>query len=218
MLAKNLTICASILFAALFCARAAEEDPTAKLREALRNTMIQLRDAQAKTAEMEAASVQSQAEADKLKKDVTKLQSDILEERQASANQQSELRAELAKREEKIAVLEAQVAKWDSDYKVLTAAARKVQQSEYQGKARIAVLERAVAEQQIKNMDMKSVADEILDRYSRHSMGSTVLAREPFISVNRAKLQTIMQDLETRVRAAAIPFGTNAPTAVTARQ
>jgi hypothetical protein len=31
-----------------------------------------------------------------------------------------------------------------------------------------------------------------------------VLAREPFISVNRASLQTIMQDLETRLRAAAL--------------
>ena len=62
-------------------------------------------------------------------------------------------------------------------------------------------------EQQVKNLEMKATADEILDRYQRHSLGTTILAREPFISVNRAKLQTIMQDLETRIRAAGIRSG-----------
>jgi len=53
-------------------------------------------------------------------------------------------------------------------------------------------------------VEMKTIADEILDRYKRSSLGSAILAREPFISVNRGKLQTIMQDLETRIRAATI--------------
>ena len=53
--------------------------------------------------------------------------------------------------------------------------------------------------------EMKNLADEILDRYASHSLGRTMLSREPFISVNRAALQTIMQDLETRVRATGLP-------------
>jgi hypothetical protein len=62
-----------------------------------------------------------------------------------------------------------------------------------------------VAEQQVKHTEMNALANEILDRYAAHSLGHTVLAREPFIGLNRAKLQTIMQDLETRIRAAALP-------------
>lgn len=180
------------------------EDPTAKMREALRNTMLQLREAQAKTAEMEAASVQSQLEADKLKKEVVRLQAQMVDERNLAVNQQAELRAELEKRGERVTHLEAQVAKYQSDYKTLIEKARKIEHAEALAKARISTLERTVAELQVKNVEMKNVADEILDRYSKHSLGSTLLAREPFISVNRAKLQTTMQDLETRIRASMI--------------
>ncbi len=193
-----------LLGAASFSARSEEEDPTAKFREALRNTMLQLREAQAKTAEMEAASVQSQMETDKTKQALTELQATLVEERNAAANQASELRAALAQREEKIISLEAMITKWEKDYAALTLKAHKTGQDLLQAKARNTILERAVAEQQVKNVEMKTIADEILDRYKRSSLGAAILAREPFISVNRGKLQTIMQDLETRIRAATI--------------
>lgn len=193
-----------LLGAASFSARSEEEDPTAKFREALRNTMLQLREAQAKTAEMEAASVQSQMETDKTKQALTELQATLVEERNAAANQASELRAALAQREEKIISLEAMITKWEKDYAALTLKAHKTGQDLLQAKARNTILERAVAEQQVKNVEIKTIADEILDRYKRGSLGSAILAREPFISVNRGKLQTIMQDLETRIRAATI--------------
>jgi chromosome segregation ATPase len=200
------------LFAAIPTRLPAEDgEVEAKLREALRNTMLQVRDAQAKTAEMEGAMVASQAETEKLKKELASARDELVEERNIAANQATELRAELTARDDKILGLEAQGAKWQKDYAALIQQARKMQSEAGQAKARNTVLERAVAEQQVKNIEMKQAADEILDRYAKHSMGATILAREPFISVNRAKLQTIMQDLETRVRAASIPLGANSP-------
>ena len=192
---------------------AEEAEVETKLREALRNTMLQVRDAQAKTAEMEGAMVASQAETEKLKKELASAREELVEERNIAANQATELRAELAARDDKILSLEAQGAKWQKDYAAVIQQARKMQAEAGQSKARNTVLERAVAEQQVKNVEMKQAADEILDRYSKHSVGATILAREPFISVNRAKLQTILQDLETRVRAATIPVGANSPPA-----
>jgi hypothetical protein len=82
--------------------------------------------------------------------------------------------------------------------------ARQAEFANAQAKGRIATLERTVKEQQIKNIEMKQTAEEILDRYAATSLGTSVLAREPFIGVNRAKLQTLMQDLETRVRASTL--------------
>jgi chromosome segregation ATPase len=193
-----------LLGATAFLAHSEEEDPTTKFREALRNTMLQLREAQANTAEMEAASVQSQMEAEKAKQALTELQAALVEERNTAANQAGELRSALAQREEKIISLDAKIAKWEKDFAALTLKAHKTGQDLLHAKARITVLERAVAEQQVKNVEMKTIADEILDRYKRSGLGSAILAREPFISVNRGKLQTIMQDLETRIRAAAI--------------
>lgn len=183
----------------------------AQLRDALRNTMLQLREAQAKTAEMEAAAVQAEMAADRAKKETTALQSQLVEERNTAANQAAELRAAIARAEDQVIALGAQVAKWEKEYRALTERTRKSEHELAKARGRNTVLERAVAEQQVKLTEMKTIADDILDRYAAHSFGRTVLAREPFISVNRASLQTIMQDLETRLRAAAIPGTPPAP-------
>lgn len=180
-----------------------------KLREALRSTMLQIREAQARTAEMESNMVLSQRETEKTRKELAALQATMVEERTAAANQAAEMRSVLEERAGRITALEAQVAKWDADYKKSTTRALKAENALAHAKARIGTLERLAAEQQVKNIEMKETADEILDRYQRHGLGSAILAREPFITVNRAKLQTIMQDLETRIRAATIvPAGT----------
>lgn len=194
----------AVLLATVSAGRAEEQDAEAKFREALRSTMMQLREAQAKTAEMEAASVQAQMEADKAKKQVASLQSQMMDERNASANQITELRAAVDQRNDRITGLEAQIAKWEKDYAAMVEKARQAEFANAQAKARIATLERTVKEQQIKNIEMKQTAEEILDRYAATSLGTSVLAREPFIGVTRAKLQTLMQDLETRVRAATL--------------
>lgn len=191
---------AIVLAAAVHSATAAEQDAETQLREALRGTMLQLRDAQAKTAEMEAAAVQSQLEAEKLKGEISGLQGQLVEERNAAAN----LRAGIEQAKERAALQEAKLAKWEQDYRKLVEETRKAQHALGKANGRIATLERVVAEQQVKNVELKGVADEILDRYTRHGLGATVLAKEPFISVNRAKIQTIMQDLETRIRAGGI--------------
>lgn len=191
----------------------AEEAGTAEvqLREALRNTMLQLREAQAKTAEMEAASVQAEMAAEKAKKETASVQAQLVEERNNAANQATELRAAMAQIEDKAIALNAQVTKWEKDYRALTERTRKAEFELAKAKGRNTVLERTVAEQQVKLAEMKTIADEILDRYAAHSFGRTLAAREPFISVNRASLQTIMQDLETRLRAANLPGAPQAP-------
>lgn len=183
----------------------------AQLREALRNTMLQLREAQAKTAEMEAASVQAEMAAEKAKKETASVQAQLVEERNNAANQATELRAAMAQIEDKAIALNAQVTKWEKDYRALTERTRKAEFELAKAKGRNTVLERTVAEQQVKLAEMKTIADEILDRYAAHSFGRTLAAREPFISVNRASLQTIMQDLETRLRAANLPGAPQAP-------
>lgn len=204
-----------LLFVSTAAAPAAAEEAgavEAQLREALRGTMLQLREAQAKTAEMEAAAVQAEMTAERAKKETAAVQSQLVEERNAAANQTAELRAVLARAEDKGLALGAQVAKWEQDYRALTERTRKSEHELAKARGRITVLERATAEQQVKLAEMKAIADEILDRYAAHSFGRTMLAREPFISVNRASLQTIMQDLETRLRAASTP-GSGTPSA-----
>lgn len=190
---------------------AAEADVETQLREGLRNTMLQLRDAQTKTAEMEAAMVQSQLEAEKAKKEITALQGQLVGEKNVSAN----LRTELDQERERTALQSAKLSKWETDYRALIGQARKIEAALGQANGKITKLERLAAEQQVKVVELRSIGDEILDRYSRHSLGTTFLAREPFIGINRAKLQTTIQDLETRLRAAGLGV-TDAPATPTA--
>lgn len=194
---------------------AAEEEGAveAQLREALRNTMLQLREAQAKTAEMEGTAVQAEMAAAKAKKETASVQAQLVDERNTAANQTAELRAAMTQIEDKALALGAQVSKWEKDYRTLTERTRKSEHELAKARGRITVLERAVAEQQVRLAEMKTLADEILDRYAAHSLGRTMLSREPFISVNRAALQTIMQDLETRVRATGLPRAPSTPPA-----
>lgn len=202
------TIVIFSLLAAVVAAAAADADLETQLREGLRSTMLQLRDAQTKTAEMEAAMVQSQLEAEKLKKDIAALQAQLVEERNVTAN----LRTELDEAKANASLQAAKLAKWETDYRALIGQARKLQQALGESQARNTKLERLVAEHQVKTAELRAVGDEILDRYSRHSLGTAFLAREPFVGINRAKLQTIVQDLETRLRAASLG-ATNAPAA-----
>jgi predicted nucleic acid-binding Zn-ribbon protein len=204
---------ALVCLALLTSVAARAQEPSAvenQLREALRANMLQLRDAQAKTAEMEASVVQAEMALEKAKKETAGVQAQLVEERNTAANQAAELRTAVETAQERAVGLAAQVAKWEKDYRALAQRARKTEAALAQSKGRVTVLERAVAEQQVKHIEMKAIADEILDRYQRHGLGTALLAREPFISVNRAKLQTIMQDLETRIRAAASPAGAGA--------
>lgn len=205
---------AALIFLCLTSAVLRAEEPSAveaQLREALRANMLQLRDAQAKTAEMEASVVQAEMAVEKAKKETVAVQAQLVDERNAAANQAAELRTAVETAQERAVGLVSQVAKWEKDYRALAERARKAEAALAKSKGRVTVLERAVAEQQVKHLEMKAVADEILDRYQRHGLGTALLAREPFIGVSRAKLQTIMQDLETRIRAAALPAGAGAP-------
>jgi septal ring factor EnvC (AmiA/AmiB activator) len=160
---------------------------------------------------MEGTAVQAEMAAAKAKKETAAVQAQLVDERNNAANQTAELRAAMTQVEDKAIALGAQVAKWEKDYRALTERARKSEHELAKAKGRIIVLERAVAEQQVRLAEMKNLADEILDRYAAHSLGRTMLSREPFISVNRAALQTIMQDLETRVRAAGLPRPPSTP-------
>ena len=103
------------------------QEPSAvenQLREALRANMLQLRDAQAKTAEMEASVVQAEMAVEKAKKETAAVQAELVEERNTAANQSAELRTAVESAQERALGLAAQVAKWEKDYRALAQRAR----------------------------------------------------------------------------------------------
>ena len=186
---------------------AAEEEGAveAQLREALRNTMLQLREAQAKTAEMEGTAVQAEMAAAKAKKETAAVQAQLVDERNNAANQTAELRAAMTQVEDKAIALGAQVAKWEkrlprpdrADPQVGARAGQSEGTHHRSGARRGRATGPAGRDEKSGRRNPRPLRR--AQPRPHHAVPRTIHQREP------AALQTIMQDLETRVRATGLP-------------
>jgi hypothetical protein len=107
---------ALILLLAATSLHAAEEDPTEKFREALKNTMLKLRDAQNQVATAQAAQYAAEAKALEFEEKSKSLAKELADERNTSTNLISSLKKTLDERDTKIAEQEATLAKWKKSY------------------------------------------------------------------------------------------------------
>lgn len=184
--------------------RGAEEDPVAKMREALKNTMLKLRDVQGQLANAQAAQIAAESKVTELTSKNEALVKDLASERNTSTNMIADLNKKLAERDDTILGLESSLAKWKKSYAELTtlAAQRETQRAALEAKCN--GLDRQVADQQDKNIAMYKVGMEILDRYKKFGLGEAVLAREPFTAAQRVKFQNLTQDFADKLTDARI--------------
>ena len=195
----------SLLVAFLPAVHAAEEDPTAKFREALKNTMLKLRDAQGQLANAQAATIAAESKVADLTSKNEALTKDLVAERNTATNTITDLNKKITKRDGSILELEASLAKWKKSYGEVTKLAAKRESQRAIFEAKNIKLERQVEEQQTRNIQMHKVGMEILDRYEKFGLGDAILAREPFTAAQRVKFQTLTQDFANDLTEARIP-------------
>ncbi|MEX1117956.1 MAG: hypothetical protein WEB60_04100, partial [Terrimicrobiaceae bacterium] len=181
-----------------------EDEVTAKLREALRGVTIQLRDAQGQIANLQATEITNKAEIEKLATEVKKLNAQSIEERNASANAISELNNNLLEKEAENTGHRAALEKWRKDYGSAIERARKAENARDKNAGQILNLERLVNDQRAQNVRMYLVGQDILKRYDKFWFGDALLAREPFVSTTKVKLQNLAQDGHDKLLAARI--------------
>lgn len=187
-----------LCFLTLFCVVAhAEEEANPvelKLRDALRNMTMQLRDAQNQTAAAQAAQADADRKVKELQARVDTLNKQAVADRNTSANMIAELKTQV---EEQKAVNQANGAalvKWKKAYADVTALAAKKEAERSKLEAKSVKLERQVEDQKLKNIAMYKMGMEVLDRYESFGLGDAVLAREPFVGTTRVKFQNLVQD------------------------
>ena len=112
---KTIRILTAILLTTTLV-RAAEEDPTAKFREALKNTMLKLRDAQNQLAGAQAAQYAAETKAQEFEEKSKALAKELAEERNTSTTLISGLKKDLTERDATIAEQAATLAKWKKSY------------------------------------------------------------------------------------------------------
>jgi len=185
--------------------RAAEEDPTAKFREALKDSMLKLRAAQTELANAQAAQYAAEAKATELTAKTESLTKDLANERNTSTNMIADLNKKIADRDNSIVELNAALAKWKKSYGEVAKLASKREGQRAQLDTKRIELERKVQDEQAKNIEMYQAGMEILDRYEKFGLGDAILAREPFTAAKRVKFQNLVQDLSDKLTDARIP-------------
>jgi len=187
--------------------RAAEAaDPSQKLREQLRATLLQLRSSQTEAANAQAAQAISDAKA----KDLDTKAKD-LEKRNASLAKQSnadkaaaeetiaKLNNQLAERDKRIAQYSEALEKWKSGYQEAAGIARAKEDERAKLASEAIVLKRTVADREAKNIALFNVSNEILDRFANYATGKAIAAREPFIGTSRVKVENLVQGYKDKI-------------------
>lgn len=177
-----------------------------RMRETLRNTMVQLQ-----TAEADKAALQTQlAESDQKNKDLS-TQAETLNKKIAEQTKQmaaektdtdkklADLNATVANRDQEIARLNEALAKWKEGYGKVTAIARSKEAERAQLASKVIVLDRKVSERERQNLELYKTGKEILTRYENFGLGNALLAREPFVGTARVKMQNQVQDYQDRL-------------------
>ncbi|AHF90311.1 hypothetical protein OPIT5_08935 [Opitutaceae bacterium TAV5] len=170
-----------------------------RLREALRNTTLQLRAAQSESAALQVTQAELEKERDALKKQVAALIRQGEKDRAAAEKEIADLKAIVVTQEEKVGQLSADLAKWKESSEKASLLAREKEQARAALEIRVAQLERTVADREARNVALVKVGNEILDRLEKFGLGDAIKAREPFIGAKRVEIQNLVQDYSDRV-------------------
>jgi len=177
---------------------AQEEDQqvaiNAKLRESLRNTMVQLRDAQGQVATLQATQAASEAKIKDLEAQVKKLVKQASDDKLVSDKSIADLQAQVAAQDTRNARQLEALAKWKEGYNKLVDQAKAIDARRGELAARVIVLDRKVADQQRRNQALYDLGKQILKRYEHYGLGDAILNREPFTGIAKVKFENYIQD------------------------
>ena len=200
-LSPTLSFLALLLVSASATIQAAEKaDPAMqKMREAVRNTMIQLRNADAKLATSQAAEADDEAKIKDLQAQLENLIKKSSTEKRAASDTIDDLNSKLVIGEMQITHLSESLAKWKFGYAKLAAYAKQTEGKRAELASKIILLDRRIADQQVKNAEMYRLGNEVLDRYAQFGLGTAIAAREPFVGITKVKFQNLVQDYQNKL-------------------
>ena len=170
-----------------------------KMREALRNSMIQLRDSNAKLAIAQAAQADDEEKIKDLQGQLETLTKKASSEKKTADETIDDLKTKLATDDLQIAHLSESLGKWKLGYAKLAEYAKQTEGKRAELASKIILIDRRVADQQVKNTEMYRLANEVLDRYAQFGLGTAIAAREPFVGITKVKFQTLVQDYQNKL-------------------
>lgn len=170
-----------------------------KMRETIRNTMIQLRDANAKLATAQAAQAEAEEKNKELQGQLEELTKKSSAEKKAATDTIDDLQTKLAISENQVNHLTESLGKWKLGYAKLADYAKATEGKRAELASKIILLDRRITDQQVKNAEMYRLGNEVLDRYAQFGLGTAISAREPFVGITKIKFQNLVQDYQNKL-------------------
>lgn len=172
-----------------------------RLRQTLRDTMLQLRQAQSDLANLQATQAAQADEEKTLKDQVALMTKHSADDKAESARSAETLKAKVAEQASLIAHLEDQLGQWKVAAERMNQSAKTLEAQRAKALAVASQLERRTEDLKSKNQELYRLGSEILDRYEKFSLGEQFLAREPFIGRTRVDLENQIQDYDDQLLA-----------------
>jgi len=193
----------TLLFTLLIGVAAAQQpqaDPALqKMRESLKNTMLQLRTEQTEKAALQAEKAELEAKVKELTATVAS-QGQALEDNKKKADKSiADLTAKSDTQQKQIAQINEALAKWQAGYKKAEAVAQDLESKRSRLADEVIKLDRKVQDRETKNIELYKLGKEILTRYEKFGLGSALLAREPFTGIAKVKFETFVQDYSDKL-------------------
>lgn len=161
--------------------------------------MIQLRDANAKLATAQAAVADDEEKIKGLQADLDALKKKSTSDKKTADDTIDDLKTKLATDDLQINHLTESLGKWKLGYAKLAEYAKATEGKRAELASKIILLDRRIAEQQVKNAEMYRLGNEVLDRYAQFGLGTAISAREPFVGITKVKFQTLLQDYQNKL-------------------
>ncbi|MDR3401066.1 MAG: hypothetical protein P4L99_01105 [Chthoniobacter sp.] len=185
--------------ASLWAQNAQPSPAEQKLRESLRNTMLQLRTSENDKAVAQAAQAEAEDKVKALTEQVEKITKQMAADKTTADKAAADLQSKIEERDKEAAALKDQLEKSVVDNKNITDIARTKEAQRAKLEEQTILLNRRVADQQTKNASMFKIANEILARYEKFGLGDALTAREPFTGITRVKLQSLFEEYQDKL-------------------
>jgi hypothetical protein len=210
---RPIALFASLLFAALPVRAQAPAGPSpeGRLREQIKTLTTQLRTAQTESATLAADKATADAKIKKLEEATAELNKRLDAEKAAATKEADKLREELAGKTAELETTKALHVKAEQFGKASADRANKTEAERAKLAAQVNTLKPIVSDQRMKNGKMLEIAHEILTRYEKFGLGTALTAREPFVGITRARLETMVDDYDGRLAAQRIRLDGTSP-------
>jgi len=193
---------ASIFAAGLLINTAAAQGPSpveGRLREQLKALTQRVNTAEAAQTTLQTEKVALEEEMKKQKDNYGKLAKELNDLKDSSKKETDSLRADLAGKEKELTERKAELDKANLFGVKASTLAQKTEGE----RARLAeesnVLKQIVTDQRTRNARMLATGKEILDRYEKFGLGTALTAREPFVGITRARLESYVENYDSQL-------------------